>query len=152
MINLPLNDAGIRGENMPFQWFLNAFVYAAVGAVGSAVGWIFDRSEEAVELYERTALLQAEAENLAAAGEARAEARRELHASLQQYVRAALLRLDLVRRVSGGTQPLDEVERRLEEMRDSLLEITTELASPGSAGTSGQKERVRRGFRAGAPR
>jgi signal transduction histidine kinase len=124
---LPLEDAGTRAQQMPGQWVWNTFIYLAVAAVGSGIGWIFARADESARAYEQTAHAQVEAEREAAIDEARAETGRELHASLQQYVGAALIRIDLIARLLSDPSPLRLVDERLTHMRDALLRILSDL-------------------------
>jgi hypothetical protein len=126
---LGLDDLGTRAQDMPVQWFWNSFVYAAIAVATGAVGWAFDRTAEAIRAYERAAATQFETERLAAIAEARAETQRQLHASLQQYVGAAQLRLELIRRVAPDAAELDGFDERLATMRDAVGDILLRLGT-----------------------
>jgi hypothetical protein len=133
-LSLPIDDAGTSAQH-PLGWVLNMFIYAGVAGAACGIAWIFRRVGEAVDVFDATLLIQAAAEREAATGEACAEARRELHASLQQYVRAALLRVDLLRRAAPTAEALISVERRLADLRDAVDRVVAELDLHAAAST-----------------
>jgi hypothetical protein len=127
MLLLPFDDAGTKEQTLPLGLLLNASVYLAVAGVAGAVGWVRSRLDDAERFYTRTGELRIAAERDAATSGIRAEARRELHASLQQYVGAALIRCDLLRDEAPGVD-LAPLEAALGELHDALRNLLQELA------------------------
>jgi signal transduction histidine kinase len=127
MLSLPLDDAGTEAQDLPFGWMLNTFVYGAVAAIASGIGWLFRRVDEAAGEYETTRELQLRLESEAHLAGARAETSRDLHASLQQYVAAALMRLGPLRDAAPDARGVDELDRELSELSDTLDAVVEEL-------------------------
>jgi signal transduction histidine kinase len=129
---LALDDAGTRAQRMPFDWFLNLFIYLSIAATGSSVSWLFGRLGEATAEYARTIAVRQLVDRELAAARARDEAHRELHASLQQYIHAAMVRLDLVESTdeAGG---LNELETSLVAVRDALADLLVRLRPAAAA-------------------
>jgi signal transduction histidine kinase len=135
---LGLDDIGTAQQEMPFGWILNAFIYAAAVAIVVAVGWAFARLEDAIKEHERLGMARRALERSAAAAEANNYVRRELHASLQQYVHAALVNLGTLELAREHEAHL-ALEEGLAEMRDRLAEVFVELEqrpSPVNEGVS----------------
>ena len=125
---LALHDVGTQQQDMPFGWILNSFIYAVGAAIAVSVGWIFVRIEEGIGVYDRLAREREELDREAAAAEAHVHARRELHASLQQYVHAALVYLGSLEPVLGATAAFHAVDTELVAIRDQLREGLAQLA------------------------
>lgn len=73
----------------------------AVGIAFAGARWAFDRMQEAVDAYERVADETLRTRRAAALDDARAEAQRDLHATIRQLVTAADLRLRILDRGEG---------------------------------------------------
>jgi hypothetical protein len=136
---LGLDDLGTKQQEMPFGWILNAFIYAAAVAIVVAVGWAFARLEDAITEHERLGMARRALERSAAGAEANNHVRRELHASLQQYVHAALVNLGTLEVAREFEEAYRALEMGLAEMRDRLAEVFIELQqrpSPVNEGVS----------------
>jgi hypothetical protein len=124
---LGLNDLGTTQQDMPFGWILNTFIYAAAVALVVAVGWAFARLDDAITEHQRLAIQRLAAERDAAGAEANNHVRRELHASIQQYVHAALVNLGTLEVRARDIAASRALEEGLAEMRDHLADVFVEL-------------------------
>jgi two-component sensor histidine kinase len=134
---LSLDDLGTTQQDMPFGLILNTFIYAAAVALVAAIQWAFVRLAEAIGEHQRLTDERRAVERDAAGAEAGNDVHRELHASLQQYVHAALVNLGTLE-VPGTELPaLRALEDGLTEMRDRLAEVFVELQQrPGRVNRS----------------
>lgn len=121
------NDQGTSDQSMPFGLVQNAFTFAIMAGIGIGVGWVFARIDDAADAYDRTGRLQFAAVREAAAADARAETGRQLHNSIEQYVKAALLRVGLIERTDPRSASLAAVELELAKLRDALESWATRL-------------------------
>lgn len=124
---LGLDDLGTTQQEMPFGLILNTFIYAAAVALVAAIQWAFVRLADAIGEHQRLTDEQRAVERDAAGAEASNDVRRELHASLQQYVHAALVNLGTLEVPATELQALRALEDGLTEMRDRLAEVFVEL-------------------------
>jgi hypothetical protein len=130
---LDVNDTILATTEMPIAWLYGSFVYLAGASVAGGIRIAFDWVAEAATAYDETLAAREAVELEAAEVAARAETGRELHASLQQLVRAALLRVDLARRTGADSDLLDGIERRLSALRDQLDETVARLGATSSS-------------------
>jgi signal transduction histidine kinase len=126
---LPIDDAGTRSQSFPLGFVFNLALYLAVALIGRGIGWMFGRIQEASEAYDETRLELERLTRVRAHADARAETRRSLHATLEQYVAAAQLRLSIWPDGVEGS-PAQALRRALREIDRELATIGAELVVP----------------------
>ncbi|HEV7566869.1 MAG TPA: hypothetical protein VGO31_13015 [Microbacteriaceae bacterium] len=116
---LPIDDAGTRHQDFPQGFVFNVLLYVAVGLIAGGVGWIFGAVANAAATCDATLHELDNLRGAQASEDARGEARRTIHATLEQYVAAARLRLSIWPDAEPGS-----AERAL---RDQFASIDTQL-------------------------
>lgn len=133
MRSLPVDDAGTLAQDMPFGWVFNMAAYGVVLAIAAGMRWVFDRTQDAADAYEQTVRLEITALRARERDRARAETRRELHATLRQYVAAAHLRLAGLVDRPGVDPDLERIRVGLDQMHAELVEVMRMLDAPDGA-------------------
>lgn len=132
MRTLPVDDAGTLVQEMPLGWAINVAAFLIVLAISGSIAWVFRRTDEAIAIFEETMALERRAVRDQAEVEARAEGRRDLHATLLQFVAAAQLRLDPPPDAASGAA-VDALRARLEAISGALRATMAELDGHGPA-------------------